>query len=466
MRVIPPIKDTFKELVSKVQRLAHIADKRSVKKQLEDVRPEDLADAITRVEPEEAASVLQAMDVLQAGEVMVEMPTETARQIVDHLPDDVLAAYLDVLPMDDALDLREELGDERFEALLEVIPEEDAKEIRRLMTYPEGSVGRIMTEKFFEIRAEQTVAEILTDLRLASDDKYESVNNMYVLDDEGKLGGVVSLKRALRVDPGTRAEEIMNTDVIWSLVTDDEESAARKMSRYGLYSLPVVDEEHRVLGVLTGDDAQTILQDADTEDVLAVGGVTGDAEPYMSLNVWQLFKRRVPWLMALFVAESFTGSVLRFYGQNDTDLKIAPLTFFIPLLIGAGGNSGAQVTTTITRSLALGDVDLGDIFTIMAKELTTASMVGGSLGLMAFVRAWAPAPLGWHSGVQLALVVGLSLPAIVVWATVVGSLVPMGAKKVGIDPAVMSAPFITTFVDATGLIIYFEIALRILHSTT
>lgn len=457
-----PVADQLKDLIGVVQRLATVRDQRKVRKELEDVRSEDLADAITRVDPEEAASVLQNMDPLQAGEVMVEMPTETARQIVEHLPDETLAAYLDVLPMDDALDLREELGEERFEALLHVIPDEDAKEIRRLLAYPEGSVGRLLTEKFFEISPNQTMAEILSDLRQASDDKYETINNLFVLDDNRLLLGVVSLKRVLRVDPATRANEIMKIDIISSPVYESAETSARKMSRYGLYALPVVDADNRMVGVFTGDDAQAILREADTEDVLKVGAVSGDAEPYMSLNVFQLYKRRIPWLLALFIAETFTGAVMRHYGQNDPSLQLASITFFIPLLIGAGGNSGSQVTTTITRALALDEVKSSDTFVVLGKEILTALMVGTTLGVLGYLRASLGSPLGWSSGPQLSLVVGMALPAIVVWAATVASVLPISAKKLGIDPAVMSAPFITTFVDATGLIIYFEIARRII----
>ncbi len=458
-----PATDRIKELVGLVRRLALVPDRKSVQVELKNIRIEDLSEAISRVDPEEAAKVLRDMDPLKAGEILVEVPTETARKITDFLPDDIVAAYLDVLPMDDALDLREELGEERFEALLQVIPDEDAREIRRLLAFPEESVGRLLTEKYFDVKPYQTMAQILTDLRLAPDEKYETVNSIYVVDEDRKLVGITSLRSVLRVDPATRVEEVMQTDLVVSLVYENEETAARKMSRYGFYALPVVDHEGRMLGIFTGDDAQEILRQADTEDVLAVAGVSGDAEPYMSLNVFQLFKRRVPWLLALFVAETFTGQVMRHYGQVTEGLSLAPLTFFIPLLIGAGGNSGSQVTTTITRAVALDEVKISDVWAVLGKELMTAILVGGTLGFLGFLRAGLPLPFGWDSGPGLSLVVGLALPAIVIWAATVGSVLPIAAKKMGIDPAVMSAPFITTFVDATGLIIYFEIALRFLN---
>jgi magnesium transporter len=401
------------------------------------------------------------MDDLQAANVMVELPTETARALARHLPDTVLAAYLDVLPMDDAIDLQEELEPERFEALLEVIPEDDAREIRRLMKSPRGSVGRLMTERFFEVGPETTMAQLLADLRQASEDKYETVNDVYVLDGAGRLLGVFSLRKALRADPDVRAKEIMREDVVVAHLDDSDEDAARRMARYGFYALPVLDGEGRMVGIFTGDDAQAVLREAESKDVLALGAVSGSVESYLSLNVFQLYKRRMPWLMALFVAETLTGAVMRHYTGMAGDARgvgILALVPFIPLIIGAGGNSGSQVTTTITRALALGEVGLRDWANVLGKEFATALMIGLTLGFVGFLRA----QFGWQTPLQLSMVVALALPTVVVWAGLVGSLLPIAAKRAGFDPAVMSAPFITTFVDATGLVIYFEIALRVI----
>lgn len=423
-------------------------------------RPEDLAESIAHMETEDAAALLQAMDPMQAGNVMVELPTETAKEIVSELPDEVLASYLDVLPMDDAIDLREEVGEERFESLLEVIPDEDAQEIRRLLAYPEDSVGRIMTEHYFWATPEMAIKQVLADLRKAADEKYEQIHDIYVVGPEKELIGVTSLRRVLRVPQSTLVGEIVQTDPVSVKADDDQETAARTMARYGFYALPVIDDAGRLVGIFTGDDAQTILREAETEDVLAVGAVSGDAEPYYSLSPWSLYKRRFPWLVALFAAEFLTGMVLRHYGQDDgqpKSLQVPQLLLFLPLILGAGGNSGSQVTTTITRALALGEVRTASWLSVLAKEVTVATMIGASLGIVGYFRA-----VLWQSPMDLCLVVGLSLPVVVIWATTVGSILPIGARRLGIDPAVMSAPFISTFVDATGLIIYFEIAKRLL----
>jgi magnesium transporter len=451
-----------KALVDQLRSLSHVESRDIVREVLQGVLPEDVATAFQRLEVDEGLALLRLLDAETAAYVLVELPTEDARRYVNELPDATLAHYLDILPMDDAIELREELDPERFESLLHVIPKEDAQEIRRLLSYPEGSAGQFMTEDFVEVRPDDSMADVLSHIRETSEQEYETVNYLYVLDEDRHLLGLLTLKRVIRSVPTKTAREVMKADVVTVQATIPQEEAARILARYGFSALPVLDDRGRMVGILTADDAQEILQEAETEDVLKLGAVSGDAEPYLSLSVLQLAKRRVPWLLALFVAETFTGNVLRHYGQGgDNSLNLNPLTFFIPLLIGAGGNSGSQVTTTITRSLALGELTAGDWWRVIRREFATALLVGGILGSLGFLRAFLPV-IGWNTGFELSLVVGLALPAIVVWAATVGSMLPILAKRLGVDPAVMSAPFITTFVDATGLVIYFEIAGRIL----
>ncbi len=451
-------------LVERLRTLSRIENPDVYHEELEGVRSEDIAEALMRLDTEEALRILQGLDATLAADVLVELPTEKARSLVNELPDITVAHYLDILPMDDALELREGLDPDRFEALLHVIPKEDAMEIRRLLSYPEGSAGQLMTEDFLEVPPESTMAEVLQHIREAPEEAYETVTYIYVINQDRHLLGVLSLKRAIRSKPTDTARDVMTSDLITIPASANEEEAARTLARYGIAALPVLDDRGRMLGIVTADDAQEILEEAETEDALKMGAVSGDAENYLSLSVLELVKRRVPWLLALFVAESLTGNVLRYYGQgSDNELKLSPLTFFIPLLIGAGGNSGSQVTTTITRALALGEVKPRDWLRVTQREVVTALISGSILGVAGFLRAYIPVPIiGWGSTFELSLVVGLTLPAIVLWSTTVGSLLPIGAKRLGIDPAVMSAPFITTFVDATGLVIYFEIARRLL----
>jgi magnesium transporter len=322
-----------------------------------------------------------------------------------------------------------------------------------------------MTERFFWVAPEDTMFDVLRKVRETPEDEYEMVNYIYVLDDHRHLLGVMSLKRVIRSEPKLVAGDVMNTDVLSVQATISQEDAAREVAHYGVSAMPVIDERGRMVGIITADDAQEILEEADTEDVLKLGAVSGDAEPYLSLGVLNLAFRRLPWLLILFLAEFFTGSVLRYYtiaSSRETTIQ-AQLMLFVPLLIGAGGNAGSQVTTTITRALALSEVRIGDWFVVIRRELAVALLIGSILGILGFLRANLPG-IGWDMPMYLSIIVGCAIPAIVIWAAAVGSLLPLGAKRLGIDPAVMSAPFITTFVDATGLIIYFEVARRVLMS--
>jgi magnesium transporter len=318
-----------------------------------------------------------------------------------------------------------------------------------------------MTEDFLEVGPEETMADVLQRIRETPEEEYEMVNDIYVLDPARHLLGVFSLREAIRSDPGVTAEEAMDEDVVSVPPDTSGEEVARQIARYGLYAMPVIDRRGRMVGIVTVDDAQEVLEEAATEDLLKMGGVTGDAEAYLSLNIWQLFKRRAPWLLILFVAEFLTGSVLRHYTNESSDgggtTRLAQLMVFLPLLIGAGGNSGSQVTTTITRALAVGEIRPRDAWLVFRRELLVAFVIGATLGLIGFGRA-----LMWRSGIPISATVGLALPAIVIWAATVGSVLPLAAKRLHIDPAVMSAPFITTFVDATGLVIFFEIARQVL----
>ncbi|MCH7904563.1 MAG: magnesium transporter [Armatimonadetes bacterium] len=452
----------MKKTASPFERILDLLDEENdsqLRTELAGMRSEDIADAVERISPEQGGQLLGLMSDDLAGQVLVDASDESMRVLLPAISDDTLARILDVLPMDDAADLLEEIGEDRFEQLLGMIPAEDAGEIERLLAYPDASVAREMTEHFFRVRVDNTMAEVLEDLRQAPEEKYETVNDIYVLDDDSRLEGIFSLRKGLRAAQDIPVAELMNRDVVSVSVLESAEDAARRMARYGYYSLPVLEEDGRMVGLFTGDDAQEVIEEADTEDHLRLGAVGGPADSYMSLNVWQLAKRRLPWLGALFVAETFTGAVMRHYG-HDERMGLVPLTFFIPLLLGAGGNAGAQVTTTLTRSLALGDVQFKDWFTILRKEALTAILIGGTLGAIGYLRA----RFGWHTSLDLSLVIALALPAIVFWAAVVGSLLPIGAKRLGIDPAVMSAPVITTFVDATGLVIYFEIARQIVSA--
>lgn len=457
-------------LVDRIISLAQEEDRHIVREALEGIRPEDIADAVQRVEVETGLSILRKLDAETAAYVLVELPDENSRALIEELPDATVAHYLDILPMDDALGLRDSLEPERFEALLNVIPDQDAQEIRRLLSYPEDSAGQLMTEDFVEVSPTDSMSDVLSLIRNTNDEEFETVNYIYVLSEDRHLLGLLTLKRVIRSQPNSMARDVMAEDIITVPVAMPQEEVARTLARYGFSAMPVLDDRGRMLGIVTADDAQEILEEAQTEDVLMLGGVSGDAENYLALSVVELVKRRLPWLLILFVAEFFTGSVLRYYvgRQADADPNsslavLAKLQLFVPLLIGAGGNAGSQVTTTITRALALGDIRPGDWLRVIRREFLVSLLIGATLGSIGMMRASLPY-IGWSQPLYMSLTIGLALPCIVLWAATIGSVLPICAKRFGVDPAVMSAPFISTFVDATGLIIFFEIAIVVLGS--
>jgi magnesium transporter len=329
----------------------------------------------------------------------------------------------------------------------------DAAEVRALLSYPPQSAGRLMTEKFVRVRPEMTAAETLAHLREA-DPEVESFNELYVLSPERRLLGVVPLHTVVTAPPARQLGDMMLRDVVTVAPEADQEEVARLVARYDVLALPVVTAEGRMLGIVTVDDVIDVLVSEGTEDVLRFAGIEGGPEldqPYFSVPLLRVVRRRVGWLLLLFLAETFTGSVLRLFEGELS--RVVALSFFIPLLIGTGGNTGAQTVSTLIRGLALGEIRLRDTWKVIARELAGGLMLGLILGAVAFGRA-----LLWGSSYALAAVVGLTIIAICTWANTIGSLIPLVAQKLKIDPAVVSAPLITTLVDATGLAIYLLIA--------
>jgi magnesium transporter len=309
-----------------------------------------------------------------------------------------------------------------------------------------------MTEKFVRIRPEMTLLEVMDHLRRI-DPEVETITDLYALDADSRLVGVVSLRDVIRGQPNQRVAGIMQTQIISVTPETDQEEVARMVSRYDFLALPVLAADGRMLGIITVDDVIDVLVQESTEDVLRFGGVEGGLidQPYFTVPIVRVVRKRVGWLLLLFLAETFTGSVLRLFESELA--RVVALSFFIPLLIGTGGNTGAQTVSTLIRGLALGEIRLRDTWRVIVRELGSGLLLGLLLGGVAFGRA-----LLWGSTLPLAAVVGLTIVAICTWANTIGSLIPLVAQKIGIDPALVSAPLITTLVDATGLAIYLLIA--------
>ena len=419
--------------------------------------PADIAEVIDRLDDDDKIRLFRLLPARQAADVLGETSADATRELLEHLPAEEVGDLLDSLPMDDVAEILTEDVPDRQHELLTAMEPRDAAEVRALLSYPPKSAGRLMTDKFVRARPEMSAADAIAFLRLI-DPEIESFTDLYVLNPAQQLLGVVSLRAVITAPPERRMSEIMNPHIVTVPPETDQEQVARLVARYDLLALPVVGEG-RMLGIVTVDDVIDVLVSEGTEDVLRFAGIEGGAEldqPYFSVPMLRVVRRRVGWLLLLFLAETFTGSVLRLFESELA--RVVALSFFIPLLIGTGGNAGSQTVSTIIRALALGQIRLRDGWRVLLRETSSGFLLGALLCLFAVGRT-----LLWKSGPKLALVVGLTILSVCAWANIIGSVVPLLAQRFRIDPTVVSAPLITTLVDATGLAIYLLIAKVILH---
>lgn len=424
----------------------------SLRELLAEQHPADIADILERLDSEQQYQVFQLLEPEQAAEVLNEMGGETTRDLLTRLPVEDVGDLLDQLPMDDAVEILTEDVPELQEELLAAMEKEDAAEVQRLLQYPPESAGLLMTERFVHIKKDMTAAEALAHIRDV-DSEVETIANVYITGDANKLIGVLSLREIITRPPDDRIEDFMITQLITVTPETDQEIVARMVARYNFLAIPVVDANMTLLGIITVDDIIDVLVEENTEDILRFGAVEIEAvdQPYFTIPLFRVLRSRFGWLLLLMVADTLTGTVMRLF---DAQLAaVVQLSFYIPLLIGTGGNTGAQTVSTIIRGLAIHEIRFSDIFRVFRRELVGGLLLGLALSVVAATRAYI-----WDGDLMLALVVGGSIIAICTWANVMGSLIPMIAHRVGIDAAVVSAPMISTLVDATGLFIYLTIA--------
>lgn len=419
---------------------------------LEQLRPVDQADIFADLSPETQSKLLPHLDIEDSADILEELSDEEAVDLAERLAPESLARILDEMAPDEAADLLGDLSPEQAaQALAEM---QDADEVRPLMLHRDETAGGLMTSEFLVLRERMTAADAIVALRQWAPVS-DAVYYLFVVDRQNTLVGVVSLRDLVVSPPSRCIVDIMDREVISVHTGTDQEECARLMSRYDLLGLPVVDDEGKLVGVITVDDLVDVLQEEATEDLQRFGGAQPLGRPYMSSGVLANVNKRVWWLLLLFVTGTLTGTVMRLF-QNQLDAVVA-LTFFIPLLIGTGGNAGTQATSTVIRAVALGDIKVRDALRVCLYELRTALILGGVMAAFGFARA-----MTWGTSREVGLVVGLSMLAIVVWANTVGALLPLVATKLRIDPTVVSGPLMSTLVDATGLFLYFTIAAAIL----
>ena len=421
---------------------------------LSDQRPADMVDVFSELEDDEQVELLPRLETEDSADVLEYLDDPEAAELAGELSDADLARIVDEMEPDEAADLLGDLDPVRSRAILAKL--EDPDEISPLLIYHDKTAGGRMTSDLLALRRRMTVADALDAVRAGVPaPSADTLYFLYVVDRDNHLVGVTCLYDLLRADPAAQVIDIMSSDVIWVEPDRDQEEVAKLMTRYGLLSVPVVAPDRMLLGIITHDDMVDVMEQEATEDIQKLGATQPLDRNYLDTPVFTVTRKRVGWLLLLFATETLTGSVLRHY---ETELAaVVSLSFFIPLLIGTGGNAGSQTTSTIIRSLALGEIDLHDAWPVLWHEFRVGLMLGLVMGAVGFARA-----LLWHTPFSVAQAVAIALLAIVVWANAVGSLLPLLASKLRIDPAIVSGPFMSTLVDATGLLIYLQVAKMIL----
>lgn len=430
---------------------------------LEQKKYATLRDILTTIKPVDIAALFDDMqeDALPllfrllpkelAAETFVEMDENAQELLIHGFSDTELKEVVDELYVDDAVDLIEEMPANVVNRILQQADPDTRKMINEILKYPDDSAGSIMTTEYVSLRPNMTVLDAIKRIRRTGVDK-ETIYTCYVTKENRKLIGILSIKTLLLSDEDDVVEDIMETNVISVNTLDDQEVVAQMFNKYDFLAIPVVDRENRLVGIVTVDDAIDVMQEEATEDMEVMAAITPTDKPYMKTSVFETWRKRIPWLLILMISATFTGMIITSF--EDALAAQVALTAFIPMLMDTGGNSGSQTSVTIIRGLSLGEIEFRDLPRIIWKECRVAVLCGVTLAAANFVKLM----LFDRVGVSIAMVVCLTLIATVIVAKIIGCTLPMLAKKVGFDPAVMASPFITTAVDAISLLVYFQIA--------
>lgn len=423
-----------------------------LKTELSEMNEYDVASFIEEVDDEKILLVFRLLRKDVASDVFAYLPSDTQEHIIERINDTDLRDIIDDLFVDDVVDLLEELPASVVRRILKNANPSKRKIINEFLQYGDGSAGSIMTSEYVALKKHMTVEGALQYIRRNAVDK-ETIYTCYVTSGKRQLEGVVTLKELVTSDSDTVIEEIMDTHVIRCVTTDKQEDVARMFTDYDLLALPVVDHEERIVGIITVDDAVDVIEEEATEDIEKMVAITPSEKPYLKTGVFETWKSRIPWLMLLMISAIFTGSIITFY--ESALAKAVILTSFIPMLMGTGGNSGSQASVTVIRGMSLNDIEFKDFFRVVWKELRVALLCGISLAIVTFLKVYF---LDHTGGYIIPVVVALAMLVTVVIAKIIGCILPMLAEKIGLDPAVMASPFITTLVDAISLIVFFKIA--------
>lgn len=437
----------------------HYADFRS---ELSELNPVDAAEFFDELEPRRIPAVFKLLDKDTAAAVFAELEIGEQERIITAMTDREISLMVEELALDDATEMLKELPANMVRRIMKNATPETRTDINRLLAYPEDSAGSVMTAEFIDLRRDMTCAEAIARIRKTGVDK-ETVYVAYVVDAQRVLQGAVPLKDLLFASADDLIEDIMDEDIICASTMDDQEAVANTVAKYDLLAIPIVDREYRLVGIVTVDDAMDVMETETTEDIEKMAAISPTDKPYLKTGVLETWKKRVPWLLLLMLSATFTSTILARF-ESVLDAATLSLAVFIPMLTDTGGNASSQTAVTVIRGLSLGEIESRDILRVLWKELRVAAICGLTVTAACFVKTMlVDLKLVFTlDTVEVALIVSFTMFCAVVLAKLMGVLLPIGAKKVGLDPAVMASPFITTVVDTLTLLIYVGVATAVL----
>ncbi len=454
------------ELELKYEKLSFFFENRKfadLRMLLIDMEPFDIASFIEEnLEETDQIRFFRLLPKELASDVFVEINSDTQETLIKTFTDTELKAVIDDMFLDDTVDIIEEMPANMVKRILKNSDPENRKQINELLEYPEDSAGSIMTPEFVSLSATMTVEQAFDKIRQTGVNK-ETVYTCYVTDQRKKLVGVITVKDLLLSPKSEVIGNIMDTTVVTVETVEDKEQVAIKFSKYDFLAIPVIDKEGCIVGIVTVDDAVDVIQEEATEDIQKMAAILPTEKTYLRQSVFDIWLKRLPWLLILMISATFTGLILNSYETTLNDLS--PLLFAcIPMLMDTGGNAGGQASVTVIRSLALGDLELKDVFKVLWKEIRVSAMLALALSIACFGKLWIIDRLlfGYNYTVSICLAVSLSMFLTVIVAKIVGCLLPLFAKRIKLDPAVVASPFITTIVDALSLLVYCKIAFILL----
>ena len=458
--------EVTEEYLNKISKAIRSNDIKSLEKKLKKLHSADIAGILNELELEDGKRLYNFLEDKIAADALIEMEEDKRERFLASLTSEQIADHLDHLPSDEAVDVIQELPDKVQDEVLRELEKDDAaqaSDIADLLKYDENTAGGLMQKELVKVNMNKSMIECVRELRKHAD-HIEDVYSVFVVDDTDKLVGVISLKKVLTTSLRVKISDVYEPEVISVKTNMDAEEVAQLMEKYNLVFVAVVDGLGKLLGRINIDDVVDVIRKEETEDVQKMAAVQVLDEPYMSNTVFEVIKKRAGWLIILFIGEGFTATAMGFFENQIA--KALVLALFVPLIISSGGNTGSQASTLVIRALALGEVSVKGWWKIFSREIRVGTILGIILGIFGFLRVaiWSAfVDLYADHWVLVGLTVGFSLLGVVLWGNLIGSIFPLFLKRVGLDPAVSSAPFVATFVDVTGLIIYFSVASLILR---